>query len=165
MLCKAYVQGIYSRLHGIYSGPARHICTTELWCALPHIYAVQHMCHGISWSIYAVQHMCSTAYPGPYMPCSTCAARHMLGCTAPHMPWSTFCHGICGCAARHKIVLHGIYEVTPCRNPLLCREEMRYAVWVSNDKTGYAVTKMTYAVTENDQKIICLEDMPCRTFP
>jgi len=151
MLCKAYVQGIFHRSARHIFSPARHICTTELWCALPHI--------------YAVQHMCSTAYPGPYMPCSTCAARHMLGCTAPHMPWSTFSHGICGCAARHKIVLHGIYEVTPCRNPLLCREEMRYAVWVSNDKTGYAVTKMTYAVTENDRKIICLEDMPCRTFP
>ena len=96
--------------------------------------------------IYAVQHMCCTAYTGQHMPCSTCAARHMLGCTAPHMPCSTFSHGICGCAARHKIVLHGICEVTltrivqklplmPWRNDI-CRVGVEWQKSICRDKNN-----------------------------
>ena len=117
MICNAYPQGILYCIQGVYAihktCTARRIYKAYLK-GLQGIYVgrARHICKTVHFSTYMP---CSTCAPGRHMSCSTCAPRHMLVCTAPHMPCSTFSHGICGCAARHKIVLHGICEVTLTR--------------------------------------------------
>ena len=128
MLSIAYPQGILycaqgvSVLHKICA--ARHIYTAARRIFTAHISGLQgiygrsarHICRFCKAYMHDRALLCTPVFSRTYMPCSTCAARHILIniCRAAHV-----LHGICW-AARHHIcraahfatayvaVLHGI---------------------------------------------------------